>query len=173
MERAESRVIYCVDTSSLVTLQRIYPRAIFPSLWARLASLGRAGRLVAPREVFNELQRGGDDDIAAWAKEQREIFRDPDAEQIAVVTEIVNDPALRGLFDVESDRPDADPYVIGLAVVGQRQNTLFEERWVVVADEARARPGRKPRIPDVCRDPRYRLEAIHILDLFRREGWQF
>jgi len=173
VESREAWVTYCVDTSSLITLQRVYPRAVFGGVWDRLAELAQARRLVAPREVLNELERGGDDDIAQWAKAHRFIFRDPDDEHIALAKEIVNDPQFGKLFDVDSEQPDADPYVIALAVGEQRRPSMFEQTWVVVSDEGQAQPGKKPRIPDVCRDPRYQVECIRVLELFRREGWQF
>lgn len=173
MESQAPRVIYCVDTSSFVTIQRTYPLAVFLGLWERLSQLATEGRLAAPREAFNELKRGGDDEIFRWADDHRFIFRDPDAEQIEVAKEIVNDAQFQRLFDIDSERPEADPFVIALAVVARRENPMFPEHWVVVADEGRVTPGRKPRIPDVCRDRRYQLECIRTLDMFVRENWQF
>jgi hypothetical protein len=165
--------VYCVDTSSLVNVQRTYSLAIFPGVSEALGELVSTGRLVAPREVFNELKRGGDDEIFQWAKDNKLMFRDPDAAQIQVARQIVNDPKFQGLFDVDSETPDADPYVIALASVEQGRGSLIQQQWVVVADESRAQPGKKPKIPDVCSDPRYQLECIKTLDMFRWEGWQF
>jgi len=173
VESQPTRVVYCADTSSLVNVQRTYPLAVFPGVWERLSDLANDGRLVAPREVYNELERGGDDEIFQWAKNHRFMFRDPDTEQIDVAREIVNDPKFEGLFDIDSETPDADPFVIALAAVQQCRSLMFPEQYVVVADEARAQPGRKPRIPDVCSDPQYRLECINTLEMFKREGWEF
>ena len=173
MESQRPQVIYCADTSSLITIQRSYPLVISPRLWERLGDLAREGRLVAVREMFNELKRGGDDEIYQWAEGHRFMFRDPDNEQVEVVKEVINDPRFKGIVDPDKETPDADPFVIALAVVEQRRKPIFPEQWVVVADESRTQPGRKPRIPDICHDPRYQLECIRILDMFQREGWQF
>lgn len=173
MESQTPTIVYCVDTSSLVNVQRTYSLAVFPGVWESLGDLAREGRLVAPREVFNELQRGGDDDIFQWAKDHKSMFRDQDQAQTEVATEIVNDSKFQGLFDIESETPDADPYVIALAKVEQGRNSLLQEKWIVVADESRAQPGKKPRIPNVCNDPRYQLECAKVLDMFEREGWEF
>jgi len=173
MERDISRIIYCIDTSSLVTIQRTYSQSVFPGLWDCLSELVREGRLVAPQEVFKELKEGGDDEIYQWAKNHESMFRDLDPKQAEVVRQIVNDPKFKGLVDPDKETPDADPFVIALAVVEQRQVSMFPEQWVVVADESREHPGKKPRIPDVCRDPRYQIEPIKTLDMFKREGWQF
>lgn len=168
----EPEIIYCVDSSSLINLQRVYPLSVFPGLWQRMADLVKAGRLIAPREVYNELDRGGDDEIFQWAKANRSMFQDPNLNQIDVAREIVNDPKFPGLFDIDSETPEADPFVIALAVDLQQTTTLFPKKYVVVADEAKAKPGTKPKIPDVCRDPRFGLECINILEMFRREHWE-
>lgn len=173
MEGQTVWVVYCVDTSSLVNVQRTYPLAVFPGLWERMSELAGEGRLAAPREVFNELERGGDDEIFQWARSNRPMFRDPDDEQIQLAKTIVNDPKFGRLFDIDSETPDADPFVIALASVEQRRVSIFPQKWIVVTDESRVQPGTKPRIPDVCNDPRYQLECIRILDMFRREGWEF
>ena len=173
MESQPTQVIYVVDTSSLVNVQRTYPLAVFPGVWDQLAELAQAGRLISAREVLNELERGGDDEIYKWAKDYKFMFQDPDGEQIEVTKEIVNHPQFGGLFDIDSETPDADPFVIALAAVQQRRGSIFPSQHVVVADEARVRPGQKPRIPDVCKDQRYQLGCISILEMFKREGWEF
>ncbi|MBI4339259.1 MAG: DUF4411 family protein [Chloroflexi bacterium] len=77
----------------MVTIQRTYPLSIFPLLWDKLGDLANAGRLIAPREVFNELRRGGDDEIFRWANDHQGIFIDLDPDQSELVKEIVNNPA--------------------------------------------------------------------------------
>jgi len=173
VESQPTRVVYCADTSSLVNVQRKYPLAVFPGVWDRLSELASEGRLVAAREVLNELARGGDDEIYQWAREHKFMFEDPDGDQIEAAREIVNDQKFQGLFDIDSESPHADPYVIALAATHQRRGSLFPSQYIVVAEEVRAQPGRKPRIPDVCSDPRYQLECINMLEMFKREGWEF
>ena len=63
--------------------------------------------------------------------------------------------------------------MIALAVDRQRRRSMFEIEWIVVADEAAARLGKKPRIPDVCRDPRYGVRCMKVLEMFQQEGWEF
>ncbi|MBI4339258.1 MAG: DUF4411 family protein [Chloroflexi bacterium] len=79
-----------------------------------------------------------------------------------------------GLFDIEGERPDADPFVIALAVARQRsQGPLRATQYLVVSDEGRVNFSTRPRIPDVCRDPAYQIECVRTLELFRREEWRF
>jgi Domain of unknown function (DUF4411) len=68
-----ARPIYCIDTSSiLVWFVDTYPPAIFPGLVARMEELIDAGRLRAPRAVFDEIRPG--DDCYTWAKAQTALF---------------------------------------------------------------------------------------------------
>jgi len=146
---------------------------VFPGLWQCLSGLAEDCRLVAPREVLKELEIGGEDDMCRWAKNHESMFRDLDAEQAEIAKQIVNDPKFKGLFDIDKETPEADPFVIALAVIEQRRIRLIQECWVVVADEGSRRPGKKPRIPDVCTDDRYQVECIRVLGMFEQEGWQF
>jgi hypothetical protein len=58
---------YCIDTCALIDLwRRHYPPDVFPGLWEDIERLVNQGRLIAPREVLEEL-RGVDDEILEWA----------------------------------------------------------------------------------------------------------
>ena len=69
-------------------------------------------RLVAPKEVFNEIKQI-DDSLSRWAKNQSKMFIEPTYKQIEMVKEILNKyPSL-----IKVDRKyDADPWVIALAI---------------------------------------------------------
>jgi len=56
-------------------------------------------------------------------------------------------------------------------MIRSSQSTLDEvklKRIVVTEEKIR---GNKVRIPSVCQE--YNVEAIDILDMFRKEGWTF
>ncbi len=58
---------FCIDTCALIDLwRRYYPPDVFPGLWADIEKLIGQGRLIAPREVLEEL-RGVDDEMLEWA----------------------------------------------------------------------------------------------------------
>lgn len=166
------RIIYCVDTSSLVTIQRVYRYSVFPGVWEGLDELITDGRFASPKEVLRELEQGMGDEIYIWAKKHESVFRDLESDQTDVAREIINDPSYKGLFDFDKEIPDADPFVIALAIVEQAKNKMFQEQWLVVADEGAIRPGKKPRIPQVCNDDKYKIDCIKTLDMFEQEGWQ-
>lgn len=167
MVTQKARIIYCVDTSSLATIQRIYRLSKLEGTWEFLDELVNDGRLAAPREVLAELKEGQDDELYQWAKNHDGIFRRLTSEQWQTGRDIANDPKYRGLIDPDKEIPDADPFVIALAVEKQKQIRLIPEKWIIVTDESKVK---KPRIPDVCRDPKYRIECISTQDWFKREG---
>ena len=158
---------YIIDTCSLVRLNRETPLDVYPSQWKKLEGLATQGRLIAPKEVFNEISRA-DDQLKNWTKKQKKMFKEPTKKQIEIVQEILRDyPAL---IDVERDF-DADPWVIALAVemTTNPQKRLYTIKRVVVTEEKLR--GNKVKIPFVC--GKYSIETIDVITMFRTEGWKF
>lgn len=159
--------IYIVDTSSLVKLNRNNPIDVFPSIWEKLKLLSDNNRLIAPKEVFNEIKQN-DDMLSKWAKQQKKMFKEPTQKQITIVQEILKEyPAL-----IDAERKyDADPWVVALAVEisSNQQTTLFSIKRIVVTEEKLR--GNQIKIPFVCNQKS--IEAIDVVELFRTEGWKF
>jgi hypothetical protein len=152
--------LYCIDTSSiLVWFVDTYPPTIFPGLLARMEALIDAGRLRAPKAVFDEIRPG--DDCHNWCKEQSALFLEESVAVQRIVRQIMAthyDPArpTKGISG-------ADPFVIAMA-----KNT--GPHCAVVADE---HPGSREnrKIPFVCN-----AEGVRWLTFQRMmlaEGWQF
>jgi hypothetical protein len=136
-----------------------YPPTIIPGLITRMEELISAGRLRAPKAVFDEIRPG--DDCHARAKAQTELF----LEETVAVQRIV-----RRLMATHHDpaRPTkgingADPFVIAMARDGGAH-------WSVVADE---HPGslQNRKIPFVCNAEGVR--CITFQQMMLVEGWQF
>jgi rRNA maturation endonuclease Nob1 len=159
--------VYIIDTSSLVKLNRNNPIDVFPSIWEKLKFLADNNRLIAPREVLNEIKQN-DDMLSKWVKNQKKMFKEPTQRQIELVQEILKDfPAL-----IDTERKfDADPWVIALAIElsSSTQQTLFTIKRIVVTEE-KLRENRV-RIPFVCN--KKSIESIDVVELFRAEGWKF
>jgi len=160
--------LYCIDASALIGLKRTYPEDVFRSLWRELAALAEQGRLIAPREVLNEIERW-EDDLSEWVKRHKKMFKPLDHEQLRHVQDVL--AKFSGLIDKNKQTPDADPFLIALAMVRKRPRNalLYPVDCIVVTQEKPSRGGR-PKIPDVC--AHYGVECIDILTLFRRENWQ-
>ncbi len=140
---------------------------IYQTPWEKLETLIKNKRLLAPREVLNEIN-SYDDVLATWAKQHTDMFKEETAEQIEIVKEILKKyPSL-----IKQDKHyAADPWVIALAIemIQNPQQTLVEIKRIVVTEEKLR--GNKVRIPSVCQE--YSIQAIDILDMFRLEGWKF
>jgi len=159
--------IYIIDSSSLIELNKHSAMDVFVSVWKNISDLIDNDRLVAPKEVLNEI-KDYDDTLANWAKNQKKLFKNPSARQIEIVQEILRDyPAL---IDVNV-KHSADPWVIALAIElsSSSQKTLVKIKRIIVTEEKLR--GDKVRIPFVCNQKS--IEAIDIVEMFRTEGWKF
>lgn len=52
--------VYCIDTSSLINLKP-FRKDVFPTIWSKLESMIKNGELIAPLEVYGEIEIGKDD----------------------------------------------------------------------------------------------------------------
>jgi hypothetical protein len=157
--------IYCCDTSALIDLRRRYPPKVFGALWTAIEDLIAAGRLMAPREVLRELEKG-DDEMYKFAKKHPAMFVDLDGDQQHLLAEIVT--AFPKWVDTDTDRPVADPMVIALARHASLANGGATR--IVVSHEM---PGGKgaTKIPNVCQQ--YSIQHVQLVELFEREDWSF
>lgn len=158
---------YIIDTSSLVKLNRNNPLDIFPSIWKNLENLASNNRLIAPKEVLNEIKQN-DDQLTKWAKNQKGMFIEPTEKQIGFVKDILKE--YPSIIDIDK-KHEADPWVIALALemMTDPQKTLFSIKRIVVTEEKLR--GNKIKIPLICDNKS--IESIDIISLFRIEGWKF
>ena len=159
--------VYVIDSSSLIELNKHNAMDVFVSVWNNISQLIKNDRLVAPKEVFNEI-KNYDDILTDWAKKQKKLFKYPTARQIEIVQEILKEyPAL---IDVTA-KHSADPWVIALAMEmsSNPQQTLFKIKRIVVTEEKLR--GNKVKIPFVCNQKS--IASIDIVEMFRTEGWKF
>jgi rRNA maturation endonuclease Nob1 len=158
---------YIIDTSSLVKLNRENPLDVYPSVWKKLEGLITAGRLIAPKEVLNEISQN-DDQLTKWVKKHRKMFKEPTQKQIEIVQQILKDHP--SLIDVDR-KFDADPWVIALAIemATSTQKTLFKIKRIVVTEEKLR--GNRENMPFIS--AKLSIEAIDLITMFRTEGWKF
>jgi protein associated with RNAse G/E len=158
---------YVIDTSSLIELNRHNPIDVFPTIWDKLKDLVDKDRLIAPREVLNEIIQN-DDQLSKWAKNQKKMFKEPTPKQIEIVKDILRKyPSL-----INTDgKYSADPWVIALAIelATNPQKTIITIKRIVVSEEKLR--GNKVKIPLICNE--YKIENMDIITMFRTEGWKF
>ena len=156
-----TNTLYVVDTSSLVTLVRSYPRDVFPSVWTAFDPLIKSAMLVAPTAVKRELKQGHDE-LVPWAKENTHIFYQRSSAQSKTVSNIMHEHNLTEIHD--SSRTDL--WVVALAK--EFQSSLYSQVMIVTEEKIK---GAKVRIPFIAQ--KHGLESINLLAMFRRERWQF
>lgn len=159
---------YIIDSCSLIDLKKHNPMDIYQSVWGRVEKLIKDGYLIAPKEVFHEIEKG-DDELKDWAKKQNKLFVDLDDFQIKKVKEI--QAAYPSWIDVDKETAIADPFIIALALEKDKQQTLeptIKNRLVISEEKL---DGNKIKVPFVCQN--YNIECITIFELFRKLGWTF
>ena len=167
---AEPSMFYVADTSVLIDLVRDrYPESRFRNtVWARISALLEEGRLMTPREVFNELSVYEGDIVFQWLKDRPKLIRDIDEAQAEAVTrilakapELVNSKKLKPFH--------ADPWVVALALVEDHKAYLFPRRTAVLTQENGTNSAKK--IPVCCK--LFGICCLSLLEMFERESWDF
>lgn len=152
---------YCFDTSSFVNgWRRHYRPNTFQPLWDKIGELIAKGAIVIPEEVKKEIG-AGNDDLVSWFKQYNSFITPISAEQIVIVTEIVNRYPLASQY--RKPRPyHADPFVVALGKLTSS---------IVVTYEIRNNSSDNPSIPELCKE--YSVECCSMPDFFEKEQWQF
>ena len=140
-------------------LRESYPPDIFPGLVKDFEALIDEGLLIAPTEVLGEL-KGRDDELHRWAMAHRRMFRELTSGELENVRRILG--RFPGLIDPEKTTPDADPFLVALAM---------DKEWTVVTSEKPRGPLGRPRIPDVC--TQLGVRCIGLMELLRERGWRY
>jgi hypothetical protein len=150
------KTIYCIDTSSLINLKP-FRRDVFPSIWSKLESMVTNGELIAPLEVYGEIEIGKDK-IYDWCKSNKEIFKDIDECQIQKLQE-VKTKYDKNYWENEINKPKwADPWVIALSIC---------EEAVIVADEKNTR-----NIISTI-SSMFELKCLELIDFFKEIGIKY
>ena len=156
--------VYCLDTSAILFMADTYSADAFPDVWKRLAELAESEVVMAPREVRRELEKKEDNGALSWVKANTSLLRDLDADQSSVASDLVSSPRYRDLIDLDAEFPDADPFVVALAVTCQVRSVLFTEPPAVVGIKSfRSRVS----ISDVCEDADYRIRFLTPYQMLR------
>jgi hypothetical protein len=158
--------IYIIDTSSLIELQRL-PRDIFVTLWDDIENLIQKEILISTEEVLEELKKK-DDYISQWAKNNKKMFKKLTQEQIIEVKNILN--IFPKLIDINRETPQADPFIIALALYEEPQKPIISTNRIIITNEKISR-GQISKIPNVC--VHFNIKCIDLFDFFREMKWKY
>jgi Domain of unknown function (DUF4411) len=150
---------YIFDSGPFIDLKN-YPGDVFSSLWENFMQMINDGEIISSSEVFRELE-DYDDEIAAWAKLNKNVFIKPTLEEQVQVQKILEKhPDLVKEEAILLGKPYADPFVIAQAKM---------HNCVLVHSE-KFKPNAH-KIPNVCST--FKVEETNLFDFFRREKWKF
>lgn len=105
-------LIYVVDSNSWIDLAQLYPEQSFGQLWANMARLVRAERIISPYQVKTEIARGRDANLMEWCRQNKELFVN-DVDLVPRAAAVVR--RYPRLVNPNKSRDAADPFLIALA----------------------------------------------------------
>ena len=153
---------YCLDTTALLFMADFYSADIFPEVWTNLGELVADNAILAPKEVYRELERKDDNGALSWVENHKSLFRPLDADQVRFATQIVNATQLAGLVDFESELPDADPFVFALAATTKHSADMFQTARDVFVVATKSSPNRVG-LEDVCKARAFQDHDVRFL----------
>lgn len=153
---------YVLDTSALIDLDSFYPEPRFPGVWKSFTGLVKDGRAVAPKQVSAEIVKSAF--LREWCKINKLMFIALKEDALRQARKIANKH--KNLISQNRLRPQADPFIIALAIDLQR--SLTKDEPVIITQE---NPTKRDKIPYVARS--YGIESDRLMGLFARERWTF
>ncbi len=145
-------MLYLLDASVLITASaRYYPLDQVPEFWEWLVSMGAAGKVKIPLEIFEEVKEGPDDGekdpLYAWLHDEANRVAMVLDETVdgALVQKVVETGYAPDLTDDEVEEIGRDPFLIAYAMAQP------DNRCVVTVENPKPKAKRQNRkIPDVC-----------------------
>jgi hypothetical protein len=136
--------VFVFDTSAYLNgWHDHYPPPTFPSVWELIETAFGDGRVLSPREVYNELTRK-DDEVAAWAKARLAGFVEPTEEVMRAAGSIYENE-----LPNSGTRDGADPWVIAEARIRGLTFVTYEGRTFSGIPTSEARWARS--MPGICK----------------------
>ncbi len=150
---------YIFDSGPFIDLKN-YPPDVFPTLWNNFSRLIKDGDVISSSEVLREIENY-DDEIAEWAKLNKQIFIKPAIEEQILVQQILaKHPDLVKEEAILLGKPYADPFVIAQA----------KYHNCTLVHSVKFKPNAH-KIPNVCQD--FSVSEIALFEFFRKEKWNF
>jgi hypothetical protein len=139
-------MLYLLDANVLITAKNLYYEfGRVDQYWEWLAFQAEQGHAKVPLEIYEEISIG-DDELAAWARENKEPLLLQEEVDIELVRHVTTVGYADDLTDIEIDGIGRDPFLIAYAAVDT-------DRRMVVTSEVRSNKQRQNRpIPSVCDD---------------------
>mgnify|MGYP001769577595 CR=1 FL=1 len=162
--------VYCMDSSALITINRYYPKTVFPDLWAHLEDLFRNIKIYSHEMVYDELvpASGPSDEIGRLISRHKSSFKAITNRQGQLALQILSN--FPKLIDPRAKRDQADPWIIALVIEKMEQENLFGQNsaYIIVSAESEKSES---KIPAVCKH--YQIRHFNLFQFFEDNGWEF
>ncbi|MCY4183966.1 MAG: DUF4411 family protein [Rhodobacteraceae bacterium] len=109
---------YVSDTNALSLLFRSCYRKRFPTLWDKFDSLVEIGDITSSREVGREIEDCPVEDLRTWAKNNKDIFPTPTAQEGKFITKIFQVRHFQQVIEKKKlfrGGKNADPFIVARA----------------------------------------------------------
>ncbi len=130
-------MIYFIDSSSLINLNKYYPRKIFVTLYNNLLQMIYKKNLRAPEQVYNEIAKKSDDLLKFINPIKKFFFISTTSEIFKKAGEIINDyPELNKNSNVSlTNNNHTDPYLIAHAIILKNETLISDNEIKIITDE--------------------------------------
>jgi hypothetical protein len=166
--------IYSVDASALIEMKDVYPIGVFPSVWAFVASLGDAGRLLVAEPVRRECQ---DPVFTPWFAQHPQMVLQFSVELNQYTNALQAQLKAAGLplVNPQSPKSQNDPFVVAAALLVEKRN-LADLRTgsqsachVITYEKNRGANATFKSIRDVC--DYYHIKCLQWPEMLQLESW--
>jgi hypothetical protein len=163
--------IYSIDTCVFLDIwcpaeMSMFSKHKLPELWGHIEKRIEEGKIIASKEVLDELERNASDELKEWLDKHKDMFVF-DRVQLEKAELLINNFYAKYKRGYKPEIGDAaDPFVIATAMV---------HKAVVLTQEAVQGPHnpsevKAPKIPTVCSN--YGVECVNIQGFIEREGFR-
>jgi hypothetical protein len=162
--------IYFIDSSALITVNRFYPKKVFPDLWLYIEELFHQKRIYSHDMVYDEIvpSSGPKDDIGKLISKYKSSFYPITNKQGQLALQILaNFPRL---IDPRAKKDEADPWIISLVIEKMELVNMFGNAsdFVLVSAESEKSDT---KIPAVCKH--FKVRHMNLFQFFDDNGWKF
>ena len=168
--KSDVREIFCIDASAFITMHRFYPMRIMPDLWTYLEDMFDQKEILSHQIVFDEIvpKNGRKDELAQWLIKFRDNFIPKSEQQINLISDILKN--FPKLIDIESEKDQADPWLVAMLIELNEQNRMFKDQlnYVMVTTESE---NSQYKLPAAC--IHYGIIHKNLFEFFEANNLEF
>lgn len=168
--KSNTREIFCIDASAFITMHRFYPIRMIPDLWSHLEDLFNQKKILSHQIVFDEIvpKTGKKDELAQWLSSFRTNFISTTQNQLELVPDVLSN--FPKLIDPESEKDQADPWLVAMLVEIMEQDGMFGDQsdYVMVTTESEKKTT---KLPAACKY--YNIRHMNLFEFFEANDFKF